>query len=477
MKKIILLLVSVFSFSIFAQESDDDLFFQDDGIIEQNSDDNLFMDDGIETQNSGDDDFFFDDDGIDDYQETTDSRKKELNHGSLFETGSIKVGGKFTTSLGLTTVLYADDDETLKDHIYETTFTPTLSALLSVDARPTQTLRMYSKFGIAYPFSDSLSISYSGGSYTPAISNWFTMKELFTDFSIADRAFFRFGLHTVTWGTGYFFSPVSDMINTSSIDPENTSAQVSGCVNLRTQITFPGTQDCLWFYVIPSTDFNSNYSTETYIRNTALACKGDLVFGGWEIGIGGFYKYENAPKAMVTASGSVINGKVNVFGEAVYQYGADTEWTEDESFEDKTSIFQITCGAMYYWKTPEITVAAQYYYDSNDKDTVHQYFTNGHNIAAVVSFGNIYNIPDLTATVFGMVNIGREKLTDTMKSNLQAYGVNTAYLSCMTFSAMANYSPFENISFALGPYITLEDFDSKPVVSLKLTATIGGGKF
>ena len=35
-----------------------------------------------------------------------------------------------------------------------------LSALLTVDARPTQNLRMYTKFGFAYPFASSI------GAYT-----------------------------------------------------------------------------------------------------------------------------------------------------------------------------------------------------------------------------------------------------------------------------------------------------------------------
>lgn len=445
MKKIFLLLVLVFSSSLFAQEWDDDDFFfdDDDGIIE------------IDTS-------------------SVDQRTSELSHGALFETGSIKIGGSFTTSLGTSTVLYADDGETFWTHLEDTTLTPSVSAYLSVDARPTQTLRMYTKFGIAYPFVSSIGID-SG--FNISVSNWLNMKELFTDFSIADRAFFRFGLHTVTWGTGYFFSPVSDIINTSSIDPENTSAQVSGCLNLRTQVTFPGTQNCLWAYVIPSTKFTNSYTAETYFKDTALAAKGDLVFGGWEIGVGGFWKYENAPKATLTATGSIINGKVNLFGEAVYQYGAASEWSDDTSWKDKTSIVQATIGALYIWKKPEITIAVQYYYDGNNKDQAHQYFTQGHNIAGVMNFANIFNIPNITGTAFTMMNFGKEKLTESQENQLASYGLSSTYLSTLTLSGMITYSPFNDFSLTGGPYITWKDFDSKPTVSLKLTATLGGGKF
>ena len=47
-----------------------------------------------------DDDLFFDDDdGILEFKAETDARTDELNHGALFETGSIKIGGRFDTSV------------------------------------------------------------------------------------------------------------------------------------------------------------------------------------------------------------------------------------------------------------------------------------------------------------------------------------------------------------------------------------------
>lgn len=190
MKKIFFLVLLSFTFlPMFAQESDDDLFF-------------------------------FEDDGIEEFVITEDSKTEELNRGILFETGSIKIGGKFDTSLSTLTTLWADDDENFGTHLKNTSLTPKLSAFLNVDARPTQTLRMYTKFGFAYPFESkaysSATTNKIGENYyytqvQTSISDYFKVKELFTDFSINDRAFFRFGLHTVTWGTGYFYSPVSDM--------------------------------------------------------------------------------------------------------------------------------------------------------------------------------------------------------------------------------------------------------------------------
>lgn len=474
MKKIAALLcASLLFLPVFAQDADDDFF--------------------------SDDDFFFEDDGIVELEETSSpsvlgsniSSTTDLSHGNLFQDGSIKIGGRFDTSVATSTVLWQDkDDFDFGDSLANTTLTPTASALLTIDARPTQVLRMYTKFGLGYPFETKANSSatttetqnpfypfmgdptYFETNVSTQVSDYLKVKELFTDFSIADRAFFRFGLHTVTWGTGYFFSPISDIINTSSIDPENTDAQVDGCLNLRTQITFPGTQNCLWFYVVPSTKITTAAS---YAKDTALAGKADLVFGNWEFGVGGYYKYENAPKAILTATGGFK--KISLFGEALYQYGADSEWSRNTDWEDKTNIFQLTAGASYFWKTPNITLAGQYYYDSNDKDMKNQYLTKGHNIAAVASFGRIFGTTDFSATIFTMANFGKDDLNDLVKAYLETMGISSTYFSSITVSAMMTYSPTKEMSFTAGPYLTWKDVESKPNVAFNLTAKLGGGKF
>lgn len=438
-----------FCFVSISAQSDD---FSDEDFF--SSDDSLFSDDVF-----SEDSLFADGDGIDEVNEV--SAKTDLSKGILFEDGSIKIGGNFTTSLETKTDLYSEENKSFGENLKDSVLTPTANANLIVDARPTQSLRMYTKFGIQYPYTVKGNLQNKNSfdktvtlKTQVTISDWFSLKELFTDFSIADTAFFRFGLHTVTWGTGHFFSPVSDLINTSPIDPENTSAQVDGSLNLRTQIILPNTQNCLWFYVIPSTDFKPETTADTYLRDTAFAAKADLVFGNWEFGIGGFYKYQNAPKAMLTASGSLKN--VSVFGEFVYRYGADSEWsTKKEDWSDKTNIFQATVGLSRYWKNPEITLFVQYYYNGNNKDMTRQYLTYGHNVVASLSFGKILGNSDFTSTIFGMVNFEK----------------------AMTLSAMINYSPLSTIKIGMGPYITWKSFDNNPTVSLKLSASLGGGKF
>ena len=456
-KTLTLLFISFLTVSIFAQ-SDDDLF--------------------------GDDDFF----GDDSIEEVVDvSAKSDLSKGVIFDTGSIKVGGSLTAGISTNTVLYSPSSTDFGENFKNTKLKPDLSAMLSVDARPTETLRMYTKFGLAYPFVNSAtSVTYQTAinpiptfQTTTSIADWFKLKELFTDFSIKDTAFFRFGIHTVTWGAGYFFSPVSDMINTSSIDPENPEKQVDGSLNLRTQIIIPNSQNCLWFYVIPSTKF-TNQTAESYARDTALAGKADILIGNWELGLGAFYKYQNAPKAMLTATGSLK--KVSFFGELVYSYGAASEWATNTDWDGKTNIFQATAGLSYYWKDPMITLAAQYYFNGNDKDAPYNYAIGGHNLAAMVNFGKVLGNEDLTASIFSMANFGREELSDSELAVLKMAGVDESLISAMTgtaftTTAMLYYSPVKEMKVGMGPVLTFKTFDENPTVSLKLSATLGGGKF
>ena len=485
MKKIFILFTALFLSTFAFAQSDDDLFGGDDSFF---SDDDFFGDDGIE--------------------EVTDvSAKSDLSKGVIFNTGSIKVGGSVSAGITTSTVLYSPDNDDLKDNIYNTKLSPDLSATLTVDARPTETLRMYTKFGFAYPFVDKTSLNYMmypvaiGGSTTPlftlpiaagaSITDWLKLKELFTDFSYKDTAFFRFGIHTVTWGAGYFFSPVSDMINTSSIDPENPEAQVDGALNLRTQIIIPNSQNCIWLYVIPSTGL-TNQTAESYARDTAIAGKADILLGNWELGLGAFYKYQNAPKAMLTATGSLQ--KVSFFGEFVYSYGAASEWEANTDWDNKTSIFQATAGLSYYWKDPKITLAAQYYWDSNDIDFAKRISQYGHNVAVMASKGSLFNNSDLSLSFFAMGNIGHKEATskdieDMIAANpmlamelnseekIAAAAKSASAMPALTANLMLKYSPFTDVTVGAGPVITFKDFETNPNVSLKLTATLGGGKF
>ena len=411
-----------------------------------------------------DDDLFFTDDTIEEVSSV--KAVSDLQQGILFENGSVKIGGSLSSSLTTQTLLLSKNESSFSEKLSNTTLTPELSSLISIDARPTQDLRIYTKFALSYPFT------------TPVLS----VKECFTDFSIADQAFFRFGLHTVSWGTGFFYSPVSDIINTSSIDPENTDKQVNGSLNLRAQITFKDSLNTLWLYAVPP--LPENPILPATANKTALAAKYEFVLGGWEFGTGAYYKFESSPKGMITASGSLK--KMSFFAEAVYQYGAQKEWEESTKWSDKSNIFYATAGFSYFWKEPSITLAAQYYYDGNSIDNTEiptgntpptiilPNQTKGHNVAAMANFGKIGNAQDLSISLFSMLNFGKDDPNAASQMFFDTMGVA---LPKAIFSANLNYNVNSTLSFSAGPYVSVTSWSEKPDVSLKLTAKLGGGKY
>lgn len=444
------------------------------GIMFAQNDDELF--------GSDDDLFFGDDDGIIEMEEIA-APKTDLKNGVIFETGSVKIGGNFNLSLGTTTVF--NDGDNFKDSVKETALSPTAEAMLTIDARPAENLRMYMKTGIAYPFvtkgnsplntitipstllpPEIQAVLGNNGAYVYFTSdnsprNLFYVKELFTDFNIGENVAMRFGKQTVTWGVGYFYSP-ADVIN-SAIDPENPTEQVEGPLCLRSQIVFPGTQNALWAYLIPDNNFLSG---TVKARDTALALKGEFVFGGWEIGIGAYYQYDTTPRFMTTASGTIFK-KLSVFGEGVCAYGQPEAWLNNE---DKKFYGQGTLGFMYNWSDPKITLMGQYYFNGQDDSSLLDLLVDkgqlsmddtrlarkkGHNCACAVSFGKI-GTTSVTGSVYAIANFTNEVLIA---------------------SGSLSYKPINELSISAGPYVTWTGFDNKPVAAVKLDFSLGGGKF
>lgn len=434
----------LFAASLSAQVSDDDFFggYEDD----------LFGGEDMIIENP--------------VSESASKSESDLNHGVLFQTGAVKIGGSF--DLGLTTLTPFGNGSSFSDSLTGTQLIPSANAELTIDSRPSENLRLYAKGGINYPYvtkSNSMLMGLPGQggilvSSDDSFRNLFYVKELFSDFHFGDNIALRFGKQTVTWGVGYFFSP-ADVINLSAIDPEDPTAQVEGPLCLRSQIVFPGTQNAVWAYLIPDNSFSfTQEGLGINARDTALAAKADIVIGSYELGIGGWYKYNHAPRAMFTFSGSLF-GKVSIFGESVVAFGQDNQWKNDL---EKEVFFQETLGLMYYWKTPKITMAAQYYYNGNKEDKFH--FLQGTGVPAdITKHGN---------NIAGMVNF-EKVFVNTLSANI--YGVSYLEGEMMIASAMLKYSPFKEFSVSAGPYLMWNDFSKDPFISAKIDLQLGAGKF
>lgn len=304
--------------------------------------------------------------------------KADLEKASLsLESKKLRIGGSLSSSMGINYAWvdpYSKKDDYLKSFKDgKGSFNTTLNGSLFFDARPNEDLKLYGKFLFGFPFEKSLSgaLTVPKNSFGPLQPNDIILpigvngaanikiQELYTDFSAKNIAFFRFGKHAVKWGTGYFYSP-ADVINISRIDPQDPTADREGGISLRTHIIIPKTQHNIWLYLLPpgqGEDFDPKY--------TAGAAKGEFVVGNWELGFGGWYKYEKAPRLITTVSGSIA-GKVAVFGEGVFAWGSDyTYYKADMSpyTEKNKPFFQATLGGSYSNADTNTSIALQYFYN------------------------------------------------------------------------------------------------------------------
>jgi hypothetical protein len=135
--------------------------------------------------------------------------------------------------------------------------------------------------------------------------------ELFADYAYKDTLFFRFGKHTIHWGNGYFFSP-ADVLNITSIDPEDPTVDRQGPVSLRIAYPFGLTGNANLYLIV---------NDQIEPLDIAVAPKVEFVVGPGELGIGGYYQRELSPRLLALYSFSL--GEVDFFSEAVLLVGSD----------------------------------------------------------------------------------------------------------------------------------------------------------
>lgn len=407
----------------------------------------------------------------------------------------LRIGGSLDSSLKLS-CNWTEPYEPKPDSTLKTT----LNANLFFDARPVENLKIYGKFNFGFPFEKNLAGQaviavppslIPGGAQLPAFVNVpgavnISIRELYTDFSLKDIAFFRFGKHAVKWGTGYFYSP-ADIINISRIDPQDPEADKEGPLSLRTHIVIPGTQHNLWFYLLPPTD------SDFKIENTAAAAKAEFVFGNWEWGIGGRYRYEQAPKLITTLSGSIAR-KVAVFAEGVFAWGSDYTYYKNGDYnseykEKNKAFFQATAGASYSNAKTHTSVAAQYFYNGfgyRDTKEVQSIIEAGFAEAQKGNF--LHSSVRAAKNITSMGYIGQHYIACTLSQNkigteklrvqlFQQFAVSELQgMSVLTFS----WKPNRLIGFDIGPAFTYplsRESRVKSTAGFNLTVKMGGGKF
>ncbi len=461
--------------------SDDDLFSSsdDDWLFGGSSDDDLFF--------SGSDDDMFGDDMFGEEITADDSSSSQsiFSGLDLINTEKVRFGGSasfgLSSAVNFTNLFSSDAGEASYwgDAFYNTSLSPRLGAELYFDAHPDEILRLYGKAGVDYPFA------FTVGSPTTGMANVpnFYVKELFTDFSLGDNFYFRFGKHTVKWGVGYFFSP-ADVINLSAIDPEDPTATREGPVSLRTQITIPGTQNCVYVYGI--------LGEKNLFRDAALAAKYEFLVGNYEIGVGAWYKYGRSPRLIATTTGSIKD--VSLFAEGVFAWGLEEDWAAKNSFADKKPVFQATLGGSYTWKEPKISLSLQYFFNgfgvsSIKESTLTELLTKyanysycgQHYIATSVSKSSLFDNDDVGLSAFGIMSLtdfsGMASLNCSIK----------LFRNCsMTFGPSFTFGPEKSEYIylsAMGDQSTLMAImmssgdDWRGNMSFSVSFSLGGGKF
>jgi len=466
-----------------------------------------------DTSSFDEDDLF----GSEDMVETVTESEAGSAVQSLLVSESVRIGGSFSGK-ATGTWTWNDPWEGDFDPIAPDDYglAPALSALVFFDARPTEESRFYGSVKTAWPFTTSTSVLTTENPITvPTLGSSVTMSstsisvpdvevfELFSDFSWNDSLYFRFGKQTINWGVGYFFSP-ANIMNLQAIDPTDPTAQLEGPVALRALYAVPGTQHNLWAYtVFDSADMDP--------QDTALAAKAEFVFGGWELGIGGYYQKDDPIRGMLTASGSV--GQFSVFGEATLARGSDRTWVTAVSpalftsnfvstkTDDESIFFQGTTGFRYTNSDANISVMGQYLYDGEgytnddhearideatdsetaikailamnplvtDVDEAFDRFLKGliygsgqHYAAATFSKSELL-LDDLSFSVFAMGNLS--DFSGIIKPTL-----SYAFFDGLSLSTSATFA----VGYDNGEYVVLNDGRA---MSLSVSLTLGSGAF
>lgn len=451
--------------------------------------------------------------------------KANLDEASvLLESEKLRIGGYLDSGLTLN-YRWADPygkKKNAKDaftHPAAAMLNTNLAAQLFFDARPTDTSKIYAKFDFGLPFEKdiqgaaninksflrslglppSLLAGFpSSGINIPVTASGvpnFKVRELYADFSAKDIAFFRFGKHAVKWGTGYFYSP-ADVLNISRIDPQDPEAEREGAISLRTHIIIPKTQHNIWLYLLPpgkAEEFKPEY--------TGGAAKAELVFGAWEIGVGGFYRYEKAPRFITTLSGSIA-GKVNVFAEGVFAWGSDYTYHKNDadftSYTEKNKpFFQATLGGSYTNTKSKSTIAAQYYYNGFGYKKPYDVLYRASGILMKMQndealrpseLVSAANAPGAAAHIRAMEHIGQHYIalnftqaklgTDKLSLNLFQQFAISELEGTSVLTLNWNIYKFASMNTSvLFTYPLSKQALSKGSIGWKLGFTLGGGKF
>ncbi len=392
--------------------------------------------------------------------------KTDLSSDLLTSKTGVTLGG--TYYFEATASLTEDNLESPSFDSMDDTFSIDLGTTLFFDARPDDTIRVLGKVDVEYPFT------YGDGSRT--FSDVFHVTELFSDFNIDNKVFFRAGKSTINWGVGYFFSP-ADLLNMSKIDPEDPDAEREGPVSVKMNV--PVGINNLYLYVIAPEGITS-------ASELALAPKAEFVIGDGEFGLGAYYQKDHVPAGMITVTTGA--GDVSLFGEGVVTYGSDKTFVQQDGMlvtYDDTVFFKGTAGFRYSWSDDlsnfSFNVSGQYLYNGEGYSQDDQDFLTANRLKIMMS--GLVSASDLAQTGrhYGAGNFSWNEMFQSDFTFSVFWLGNLSDGSGMLKPSLS-YTGFNDIDISLSvPYSYGESGDEyTPMgdsVSASLTFSLGGTAF
>ncbi len=93
-----------------------------------------------------------------------------------------------------------------------------IDGALKLDVRPATFVRLFASFEASSPYADPAGTGGTAVAFSPLL-----VDELFLDYTLADRLFFRVGKQEITWGQGRLFNPGNFMAAVQAV-PGTTNA-------------------------------------------------------------------------------------------------------------------------------------------------------------------------------------------------------------------------------------------------------------
>ena len=355
-----------------------------------------------------------------------------------------------------------------------------LGATVFLDARPAEDFRVFGKVDLSYPFTTDEDAQPPRG-----FDDIVSVRELFSDFTIGDVLFLRGGKHTIAWGVGYFFSP-ADVLNLTSIDPEDPEAEREGPVSLRANL--PVDFHNLYLYVIADPGDDG--------VQLAAAPKAEFVVGGTEVGIGAFYHPGRVPRAMLTVSTSVRD--FDLFGELEASLGSDRRFVETadrgpdtphglRAVRNTDDPFAAATGGLRYTYRPEegdwsATFAGQYLWNGEGYEDAAVLRDNRRGVMKLLesgdlSFGDLIYPGRHYAAASLNFSLGRDR-----DWSMGAFWLSNLSDGSARVSPSVTFRPADQLSLRAAASVTygedgaeMTPFGSR--VGASVTATLGSGRF